>query len=140
VAALPTLLRGIEFWTFEAGYLKQNSPTASRDEGPTVVKGYIRLNYIEKEDFGRERKYSQYKIKYIVTCLSNYRRGFGLKIEFIDHLHVVTTSNSNTVANFHTLHLTAASAKSFQSAVTSHFPVTDLYNGDFSASVLNCGH
>jgi hypothetical protein len=41
------------------------------------------------------------------------------------------------MANFHTLQTITAHAKSFQSAVTSHFPVTDL-NDEDSDSVLNC--
>jgi hypothetical protein len=32
-----------------------------------------------------------YRNIYIVTCMSDYRRGFGLYIGFIDHLQVVTT-------------------------------------------------
>jgi hypothetical protein len=28
-----------------------------------------------------------------VTCMCDYRRGFGLEIGFIDHLHVVTTND-----------------------------------------------
>jgi hypothetical protein len=57
-----------------------------------------------------------------VTCASYYRRGFGLEIGFIDHLQVVTTSEYNTTANFHTSQITTAHAKSFQFAVTSCFP------------------
>jgi hypothetical protein len=30
---------------------------------------------------------------YIVTCMSDSRRGFGLDIRFADHLHVVTANN-----------------------------------------------
>jgi hypothetical protein len=55
---------------------------------------------------------------------------------FIDHLQIVTTSNYISIANLHTWQTTTAHAKSSQSAVTSRFPVTDLNNGDFSASVL----
>jgi hypothetical protein len=47
------------------------------------------------------------------------RRGFGLVIGFIDPLKFVTTNNYNTIANFHTLQVTIAHAKSFQSAVSS---------------------
>jgi hypothetical protein len=72
-----------------------------------------------------------------VTCMSGNRRGIGLEIGFIDHLYVVTTNNYNTIANFHTLQITIAHTKSFQCAVTSRFPVTDLNKGDSSASVLN---
>jgi hypothetical protein len=66
--------------------------------------------------------------------MGKYRQGFGLEIRFIDPLQVITASNYNTVANFHTLQITAAHAKPFQSTVTSHFLVTDLNIGDSSAS------
>jgi hypothetical protein len=39
---------------------------------------------------------------HIVTCMSDCRRDFGLDVGYIDHL-LVTTSNYNIVANFHTL-------------------------------------
>jgi hypothetical protein len=39
-------------------------------------------------------------------CMSDYRRGFGLDIGFIDNLQVVTTNNCNTIADFHTLQIT----------------------------------
>jgi hypothetical protein len=51
--------------------------------------------------------------------MSDSRRGFGLDIGFTDHLQVVTTNNYSTIANFHTLQVTAAHAKSFQVAVSS---------------------
>jgi hypothetical protein len=51
--------------------------------------------------------------------------GFG----FTDNLQVVTTSNYNTITNFHTLQITAAHAKSFRSAVSS--PVTARSFNDF---------
>jgi hypothetical protein len=50
---------------------------------------------------------------YINSCMSDSRRGFGLYIGFIDHLQVVTTSKYNIIANFHTLQITRAHAKSF---------------------------
>jgi hypothetical protein len=70
--------------------------------------------------------------------MSDYRRDIGLEIALIDPLHIVTTSNCNTITNFHTLQITTAHAESFKSAVTSHFPVTDRNSGDSSAYVLNC--
>jgi hypothetical protein len=47
--------------------------------------------------------------------------GFGFEIGFIDHFNTrpVTTFNYNAVADFYTLQITAAHAKSFQSAVSS---------------------
>jgi hypothetical protein len=59
--------------------------------------------------------------------------GFGLKIGFIDHLLIVTTSNYNTTANPHTLQITIAQARPSQSAFIRHFLVMDLNNGDLSA-------
>jgi hypothetical protein len=56
---------------------------------------------------------------YIVTCMSDYRRGFGLVIEFIEHLQIVTTSNYSAVANSHTLQFTTARTNCPQSAVSS---------------------
>jgi hypothetical protein len=46
-------------------------------------------------------------------------KGFGLIIEFIDHLQIVTTSNYIAIANSHTLQFTAARTKSSQPAVSS---------------------
>jgi hypothetical protein len=51
--------------------------------------------------------------------MSDYRRGFRRKIRFIEHLQVITTSNYNIIVNFHTLQITTAHAKYFQSAVSS---------------------
>jgi hypothetical protein len=62
--------------------------------------------------------------------------GFGLEVGFIDDVQIVTTSNDNTVADLHTLQITAAHTKPSQSAFTSRFPVTYLINGDSSASVF----
>jgi hypothetical protein len=59
--------------------------------------------------------------------------GFWI-IGFIDRLHIVTTNNCNTIANSHTLRITAANPSHF--AFTSRFQVTDLNNGDSSASML----
>jgi hypothetical protein len=52
--------------------------------------------------------------------------GFGLDIEFIDHLQVVTTNNCNAIANIHTLQITREHTKSSQSAFTSRFLVMNL--------------
>jgi hypothetical protein len=49
------------------------------------------------------------------------RWSFGLDIEFTNHSRVVTTNKYDTIANFHTLQITRAHAKSFpaHSAFTS---------------------
>jgi hypothetical protein len=52
--------------------------------------------------------------------MSDYRRGFGLEIGFINHVH--TTLSYNAIADFHILKITAEYAKSFQPAFTSRFP------------------
>jgi hypothetical protein len=72
----------------------------------------------------------------IVTWRGDYRQGFGLEIGFIDHFNIrlVSTLNYSAIANFHTLRITTAHAKSFQSAVTCRFLVMDLNNEDSSAS------
>jgi hypothetical protein len=44
---------------------------------------------------------------------------FGLVIEFIKHLEIVTTSKYSGIANSHTLQFTTASNKAYQSAVSS---------------------
>jgi hypothetical protein len=55
---------------------------------------------------------------------------------FINNLQIVTTSNYSAIANVHTLQITRAHGKSSQSTFTSCFLVTDLNNGDSSASAL----
>jgi hypothetical protein len=61
--------------------------------------------------------------------------GQGLVNRFIDNLKVVTTNNSNTIADVHILKITAANTKSFPacSAFTRRFLVTASNNGYFSA-------
>jgi hypothetical protein len=44
--------------------------------------------------------------------------------------------NYNAIANLHNLQITTAHGKPSQSVFTSRFPVTDLNNGHFSASLL----
>jgi hypothetical protein len=57
-------------------------------------------------------------------------------IEFINHLQIIITTNYDAIAVLHILQITTAQAKPSQSAFTSRFLVTDLNNGDSSASVL----
>jgi hypothetical protein len=68
-------------------------------------------------------------------CMSDYRWGFGLEIGFIDHFNtrLMTTLNYSAIADFHTLQITTAHAKSFQSVVSA--PVTALNSGDFSTAL-----
>jgi hypothetical protein len=56
---------------------------------------------------------------------------------FIYHLQIVVTGKYNNAADLHTLQITTAHTKSFQSAVTSCSPVMDLKNGECSASVFS---
>jgi hypothetical protein len=46
----------------------------------------------------------RYIQEYIVTCMSDSRRGFGLEIGFIDHSNtrLVATLNYSITADFHT--------------------------------------
>jgi hypothetical protein len=53
---------------------------------------------------------------------------------FIGHLHVVTTNNYNTIADFHTLKSLHANSSPSCSAFTSHCLVRASNNGDSSSS------
>jgi hypothetical protein len=72
--------------------------------------------------------------------MSDYRRGFGVGILFIDHFNTrhVTTFNYGAIANLHTLQITRAHTKFFQawSVFTSRFPVTASNSGDSTAFAL----
>jgi hypothetical protein len=71
---------------------------------------------------------------------SDCRLGFGLVTAYNKQLYIqlviVFTSNYTAIANLHILQITGAHAKPFQSAFTGRFTVTDLKNGDSSATVL----
>jgi hypothetical protein len=51
--------------------------------------------------------------------MSDYRRGFGLVIGFIDHLDIVTTGESSAIVNSHNLQFITVRTKTFWSAVSS---------------------
>jgi hypothetical protein len=72
--------------------------------------------------------------------MSDSRRGVGLDIGFIGHFNtrLVITLNYSAIANFHTLQITTAHAKSFPacSAFTRRFLVTASDSGYSPASVL----
>jgi hypothetical protein len=70
----------------------------------------------------------------IVTCISDYKRGLDLWIRVINHLHVVTTNNYNSIADFDTKNY--STLKSSQSTFTGLYMVTALYNGYSSAMFL----
>jgi hypothetical protein len=55
-------------------------------------------------------------------CIRDYRRGFGLNIEFIDYFNtqLVIPLNHSAIVNFHTLNNSLAhTLSSFQPAVSS---------------------
>jgi hypothetical protein len=95
----------------------------------------IQVSDTEKFHFIKQYENSTY-YQYTVRCLSEYWWGLDWEIGFIDHFNtwLMTKLNHSEITDFHILQITTY-AKSFQSAFTSHFPVTDLNNGDFSASV-----
>jgi hypothetical protein len=65
---------------------------------PRRCPGRIRTEHLQNTNQERYCYANQLDLDIgIVTCMSDYRRGFGLDIGFIDHLEVVTTNNYNTV-------------------------------------------
>jgi hypothetical protein len=68
--------------------------------------------------------------------MSDYKRGSDWRLDLLTTYRSLTTSNYSAIANLHILQITTAHAKPSQSAFTSRFLVTDLNNGDSSASVL----
>jgi hypothetical protein len=65
----------------------------------------------------------------IVTCMSNYRPGFGLVIRFIEHFQIVTTSNYSAIANSHTLQYTISRTKSSVCRVFTSRCLVKAFNG-----------
>jgi hypothetical protein len=51
--------------------------------------------------------------------MSESKHGFGLVIGYVEHLHVVTTSNYSAAVKLHSLQFTRARTESSQSAVSS---------------------
>jgi hypothetical protein len=84
-----------------------------------------------------------------VTCESDYRRGVGFDIRFIDHFNtkLIITLNYKAIANFHTLQInithTHTHTHTSVLSVTKRFLVTASNNGYSSAfrlqSSLNGG-
>jgi hypothetical protein len=74
------------------------------------------------------------------VCECDSRRGFGLVIGFIEHFktQLVITLNFSAIADFHTLQITSAHAKSFpaRSVFTSSCLVMASSNGYSSPSEL----
>jgi hypothetical protein len=79
----------------------------------------------------------EYLQVYIVACMGDCRRCFGLDTGFIDHLYTQrrTTSNYSAIANLHTLQITTAHAKSFPaSCVFSSHSLATSYNSESSSA------
>jgi hypothetical protein len=75
-------------------------------------------------------------IRILSRVLSDYRRGFGLDIGFIDHFNThVTILHYSAIANFHTLQNHAESFP-VRSVFASTCLITASNSGYFSASVL----
>jgi hypothetical protein len=81
--------------------------------------------------------------KLVLTSPTSGGRSVGRYSSHADSSHGVflytqlgATSNYNAIADLHTLQITTAQATSSQSVFTSRFLVTDLNNGDSSASVF----
>jgi hypothetical protein len=57
----------------------------------------------------------------IVTCISNYRHGFGLELRFTDHFNTrfMTKLNYITIPHLHILEITKLHTKCFSPAVSS---------------------
>jgi hypothetical protein len=67
----------------------------------------------------------------IVMCTSDYRR---VLIGFIDNLQIVTRSNYDTIANFHTSQITTATPSLFNLlCLHQPFPGNDFYHSSASA-------
>jgi hypothetical protein len=63
---------------------------------------------------------------YIVKCVRNSRRGFGLDIGFIDH---IITFNYSAIAYFHTLQITRVQAK--------YFPARNVFSSSCMVTASN---
>jgi hypothetical protein len=89
-------------------------------------KSHLKLHPWKSEDYNRDN--------YIVTWMCDYRRGLDW---LTNHLYtrLSTTNNYSATAYLRTLLITTAHAK-FSQSFTSRILVTDLNNGDSSASVL----
>jgi hypothetical protein len=77
-------------------------------EMSVIFNQLIRL--IAREEFINLSRHQSFKSLYTVTILSDYRRGIGLVIGFIDHLRIVTTSNYNSLTELRTPNITVTTA------------------------------
>jgi hypothetical protein len=79
-------------------------------------------------------------IVHTVTCISDFQRGFGFDIGFLDHFNKwpMNTLNYSAIADLHTLRITREHTKSFPacSVFTSCFSVMASTNRDSSASTV----
>jgi hypothetical protein len=95
------------------------------------------VEYTSAVRYGKRRQLQE---GCVVTCMSDYRRGFGLDVGLIEYFNtpLVITLNYNAIANLHTLLFTRAQCKYLlaRSVFISSFLVTASNNGYFSASGL----
>jgi hypothetical protein len=98
--------------------LSRNLPTVTEED-----KGNLSGQYISGSNYCH------------AVCV-RLSTGFGLVILFIEHLQLATTNNFNSIADFRTLQITTAHAKSFSACilVTRRFLATASNNGYSSAS------
>jgi hypothetical protein len=95
----------------------------------------IFVNYINRDIIADEQAavlpliyllYKLFKILSRVRVTLNRVLDWKLDLLITFNKQLVTTLNYSAITDFHTLQITTAHAKSFQSALISRFPITDL--------------
>jgi hypothetical protein len=98
---------------------------------------FISFSFNTRSDLLRLKKY---QLKYVVSCMGDYRRSVALDIGFIDHFNtqLVITLNYSAIADLRTLQFTRAHAKSSptRSVFSSNCLVTASNNGYSCSNTL----